>query len=93
MAVVHEERPLVHISLAVLHTSVLFFFYCNFLTPGRNEVLVVLRQIPMLGANKAADSTALALRRLLKVKPLPGYIGLEKRKTVCPAVCEMNVRA
>ena len=35
----------------------------------------------------------LALRRLVKVKPLARYIGLEKRKTVHPAVREMNVRA
>ena len=46
----------------------------------------------MLGANKATDSTALALRRLVKVKPLAGYIGLEKRKTVRSAVREMNLR-
>ena len=80
-----------HISLAVLHTIV-FFFHCNFLTPFRNDILVALRPIPMLGANKATDSTALALRRLIKVKPLNGYIGFEKRKTVRPAVCEMNAR-
>ena len=47
----------------------------------------------MLGAKKATDSTALALRRLVKVKPLAGYTGLEKRKTVRPAVGEMNVHA
>ena len=47
----------------------------------------------MLGANKATDSTALALRRPVKVKPLAGYNGLEIRKTVRPAVHEMNVRA
>ena len=40
----------------------------------------------MLGVQKATDSTAVALRRLVKVKPLAGYIGLEKRKTVHPAV-------
>ena len=47
----------------------------------------------MLGAQKSTDSTALALRRLVRVKTLTGYIGLEKRKTVCLAVREMNVRA
>ena len=47
----------------------------------------------MLGANKATDSTALALRRLVKGKPLAGHIGLEKRKMVRPAFREMNVRA
>ena len=44
----------------------------------------------MLGAKKATHSTALAL---LRVKPLAGYIGLEKHKTVRPAIDEMNVRA
>ena len=41
----------------------------------------------------ATDSTALALRRLIKLKPLARYIGFEKRKTVRPAVREINVRA
>ena len=69
------------------------FFHCNFLTPCRNEVPVALRPIRMLGANKATDPTALAIRRLVKVKPLAGFIGLEKPKAVRPAVREMNVRA
>ena len=43
----------------------------------------------MLGANKATDSTALALRRLVKVKPLAGYIGLRNAN----GASEMNVRA
>ena len=65
-------------------SRVSFFFHCNFLTPCRNEVLVALRPIPMLGAKKATDSTALALRRPVKVKPLAGYIRLEKRKPFAP---------
>ena len=62
------------------------FLHCNFLTPCRNEVLAALRPIPMPGAKKATDSTALALRRPVKVlvKPLAGYIGLEKRKPFAP---------
>ena len=55
--------------------------------------MVDLRSIPMLGAKKATDLTVLALRQHIKVKPLAGYIGLEKRKTVRPAVHERNVRA
>ena len=46
----------------------------------------------MLGAQKATDSNALALRRLVRGKPRGGYIELEKRKTVHHAVREMNVR-
>ena len=78
-----------HISLAVLHTSV-FFFSLQFpdsfaetkswLLSGRSLCLEQTRQ-------------RIRLRRLVKVKPLAGYIGLEKRKAVRPAVREMNVRA
>ena len=56
--------------------------------------MVALRPIPMLGAKKATDSTARALRRPVKVKPLAGYIGLEKRKPFAPPFVKwMYVRA
>ena len=42
----------------------------------------------MLRAKKTTNPTAFALRRPVKVKTLAGYIGLEKGKTVRPAVRE-----
>ena len=87
------RNGLLCISALRFFTRVSFFFHCNFLTPCRNEVLIALGPIRMLGANKATDPTALPIRRLVKVKPLAGYIGLEKRKAVRPAVREVNVRA
>ena len=42
--------------------------------------------IPMLRAQKATDSTALALGRLVGEKPPARYSRLEKRKPVLPAV-------
>ena len=47
----------------------------------------------MLGAQQGADSSALALGRLVGEKPPARYIRLEKHKTALPAVREMNVRA
>ena len=71
-----------HIRLVVLHKSV-------FISLQFPESL----QKRSPGCSQAMSVLGLALGRLVREKTLAGYmhIGLGKRETVRPAVCEMNV--
>ena len=86
------RNDVLYISAFRFFTSFLLFFSLKFPDSLQKRSPACSQAIHILGAQEATDSTALALRRLARVKPLAGYIGLEKRKTIRPAVHEMIAR-
>ena len=67
-------------------------FHCNSLTPCRNEVLAALRRSPCLEHTRQRSCPS-STHQIYREKPLAGYmyIGIGKRETVRPAVCDTNV--